>query len=137
MVLLLVSTSNQYGTTTLQDSSASATLTIGSKSNQTSAGEYYMRSLAVWKRALSSQEVKGIYLAGKFICLGIWKDECNVLRYRPKCRTSIAVPFSKTFVAVVFCTKYYPCVPDQICLSCRFFEESLGKSDHSEKNPKN
>lgn len=39
-----------------------------------------MRSLAVWKRALSSQEVKGIYLAGKFICLGIWKDECNVLR---------------------------------------------------------
>ena len=80
MVLLLFSTSNQYGTTTLQDSSASTTLTIGSKSKQTSAGEYYMRSLAVWKRALSSQEVKGIYLAGKFICLGIWKDECNVLR---------------------------------------------------------
>ena len=80
MVLLLFSTSNQYGTTTPQDSSASTTLTIGSKSNQTSAGKYYMRSLAVWKRALSSQEVKGIYLAGKFICLGIWKDECNVLR---------------------------------------------------------
>ena len=39
-----------------------------------------MRSLAVWKRALSSQEVKGIYLAGKLICLGKWKDECSVLR---------------------------------------------------------
>ena len=38
---------------------------MGSKSTQPSAGGYLMRSLAVWRRSLSAQEVKNVYLAGK------------------------------------------------------------------------
>jgi len=38
---------------------------VGSESILQSDGGYMMRSLAVWKRSLSFQEVKNVYLAGK------------------------------------------------------------------------
>lgn len=58
------SKSLRYGTTAMNYGDSSA-FTVGSKSTQPSAGGYLMRSLAVWKRALSPQEVNRIYLAGK------------------------------------------------------------------------
>ena len=47
------------------NSDDSSSFTVGSKSTQQSDGGFYMRSLAVWKRSLSLQEVNNVYLAGK------------------------------------------------------------------------
>ena len=63
-LVVVYSKSLRYGTTAINSGDSSA-FTVGSKSTQFSAGGYMMRSLAVWKRALSPQEVNSIYLAGK------------------------------------------------------------------------
>ena len=60
----MLSTSQLYGETFI-NSGDSTSFTVGSKSTQPSAGGFLMRSLAVWERSLSSQEVNSVYLAGK------------------------------------------------------------------------
>ena len=47
------------------NSGAGLSFIVGSKSTQTSPGGFLMRSLAVWTRSLSSQEVNTVFLAGK------------------------------------------------------------------------
>lgn len=47
------------------NSGAGPSFIVGSKSTQPSPGGYLMRSLAVWTRSLSSQEVNSVFLAGK------------------------------------------------------------------------
>ena len=47
------------------NSGAGPSFIVGSKSTQTSPGGFLMRSLAVWTRSLSSQEVNTVFLAGK------------------------------------------------------------------------
>ena len=70
----VLSTSVPYGVSTLQSGNTSPSLTVGSKSTQPSAGGFLMRSLAVWKRALSAQDVNSIYLAGKNTYKAIYRD---------------------------------------------------------------
>jgi len=47
------------------NSGAGPSFIVGSKSTQRSPGGFLMRSLAVWTRSLSSQEVNTVFLAGK------------------------------------------------------------------------
>ena len=65
-VVTIFSTSLRYGASAINSGDSSA-FTVGSKSTQSSSGGFLMRSLAVWRRALSSQEVSSVYLAGKDI----------------------------------------------------------------------
>ena len=60
----MLSTSALSGVLSI-NSGAGQSFTVGSKSTQPSAGGFGMRSLAVWRRSLSSQEVKSVYLAGE------------------------------------------------------------------------
>lgn len=60
----MLSTSQRYGVPSI-NSDDSSSFTVGSKSTQPSAGGFLIRSLAVWKRSLSFQEVNSVYLAGK------------------------------------------------------------------------
>lgn len=60
----MLSTSDPNGVNSF-NSVDGQSFTVGSKSTQPSAGGFWMRSLAVWRRSLSSQEVKNVYLAGE------------------------------------------------------------------------
>ena len=54
----------RYGVSSI-NSGDDQSFTVGSKSTKPSAGGFWMRSLAVWGRSLSSQEVESVFLAGE------------------------------------------------------------------------
>lgn len=58
------SVSLRHGTSSVSSGSRGVSLTIGSKTTQPALGGFRIRSLAVWERALSVEEVRMIYLAG-------------------------------------------------------------------------
>ena len=60
----MLSLLERYGVSSI-NSGDDQSFTVGSKSTKPSAGGFWMRSLAVWKRSLSSQEVKSVFLAGE------------------------------------------------------------------------
>ncbi|CAH3127383.1 unnamed protein product [Pocillopora meandrina] len=67
------SSSLYYGVSSSHSKSSSSFI-VGSKSTQPLSGGFRMRSLAVWRRPLTSQEVNRIYLAEFGSCRVGWKD---------------------------------------------------------------
>ncbi|XP_044179085.1 uncharacterized protein LOC114946811 isoform X1 [Acropora millepora] len=63
----------RHGTSSVSSGSRSVSLTVGSKTTQPSLGGFRIRSLAVWERALSVEEVRMIYLAELGSCQTGWK----------------------------------------------------------------